>query len=228
MTPERMKERYEGGERTAELVKGYAVYLMSESKGQNDSYQQEAENIVREYFKGLTDEQRVARENLFVYTDFLQKMSDVQGQFLVKHYDKFPQDIKESLNPVVDNMFRLQTIYFLYGESEMSDADYALLRKLVNEMGVNDNKWYDPMFQLIDCAQQKDYNVFLSFCEELYPTLNESQQLAIIGGLSSIIKTDDKQIKKRASQFIRTRLPNMTLEQLMNVVYPLSVFERDL
>ena len=229
MTPERMKERYECGERTLELVKGYATYLKSKSRGNNDSFQQESERIVCEYFKGLTDEQRLARENLFVYTDFLQQMSDVQGQYLIKHYDEFPEDIKVSLNPVIDKLFRLQTIYLLYGECELNNADYVLLRKLVNEMGVNGDKWYDPMFQLIDCLQEKkDYNVFLSLCEQLYPTLNESQQLTIIGGLSSIIKTDDKQIKKLASQFIRSRLPEMTLGQLMNVVYPLSVFEKDL
>ncbi len=36
-----------------------------------------------------------------------------------------------------------------------------------------------------------------------------------------------KVIRKRAAQFIRQRLPEMTLGQLMNVVYPLSMLERD-
>lgn len=36
-----------------------------------------------------------------------------------------------------------------------------------------------------------------------------------------------KVIRKRAAQFIRQRLPEMTLGQLMNVVYPLSILERE-
>jgi len=228
MTPERMKERYDNGERTVGLVKGYATYLMSKSNQNNDPSQQEAKNIINEYFDGLNDEQRISRENLFIYTDFLQQMSDVQGQYLIKHYADFPTGIREELKPVIDKLFRLQTIYLLYGECVMNDTEYTSLKKFVDETGVNGDKWYNPMFQLIDCLKQKDYNVFLSLCEELYPSLNESQQLTIIGGLSSIIRTNDKQIKKRASQFIRVRLPEMTLGQLMNVVYPLSIFEKDL
>ena len=59
--------------------------------------QQEATRIIHEYFEGLTDKQKLAKENLFVYTDFLQQMSDVQGQYLVKHFDEFPVEHKESL-----------------------------------------------------------------------------------------------------------------------------------
>lgn len=67
----------------------------------------------------------------------------------------------------------------------------------------------------------------LDLCEKLYPTMNDSQRVAIIGGMSSIVKTDDKTIKKRAAQFIRQRLPELTLAELMNVVYPLSMLERE-
>lgn len=228
MSPERMKERYENGERSTRLVREYATYLLSQVRRNNDIFQQEATRIIHEYFEGLTDKQKLAKENLFVYTDFLQQMSDVQGQYLVKHFDEFPVEHKESLKSVIDNLFKLQAINLLYGECAMNESEYAQFKKMVNEMGVNGNNWYNPMFQLIECLQQKDYHIFLSLCEEIYPTLDESQQLTIIGGMSSIIRTDDKQIKKRASQFIRTRLPEMTLGQLMNVVYPLSVLEKDL
>ena len=228
MTPERMKERYLNGERTTELVKGYATYQMSKSRGSNDSFQQEAEKIVREYFNELNDTQRIAPENLFVYTDFAQRITDPQSKYLITHYNKFPSDIKVQLKEVIDRLFKEQTYTYLFGERTVEADDYALLRKYVNEMGVNDDKWYNPMFELIDCLQQKDYNIFLSLCEKLYPNLDESQRITLIGGLSQMIKTDDKQIKKRASQFIRSRLPQMTLGELMNVVYPLSVFEKDL
>ena len=228
MTPERMKGRYESGERTIELVKGYATYLTTQIRRNNDSYQQEAEKIIHDYFKGLNDEQRLSKENLFVYTDFLRQMSDIQGEFLIEHFDEFPLEMKEQLQSVVDDLFKLQTIYLLYGECTMNASEYKQFKKLVNDMGANENNWYNPLFQLIECLQQKDYHAFLSLCEEIYPKLDESQQLNIIGGMGTIIKTDDKQIKKRASQFIRTRLPEMTLGQLMNVVYPLSVLERDL
>ena len=94
-------------------------------------------------------------------------------------------------------------------------------------MGVNKDKWFNPMFELIECREKKDYNALLDLCEKLYPTMNESQRVVIIGGMNSIIATDDKVIRKRAAQFIRQRLPEMTLGQLMNVVYPLSMLERE-
>lgn len=228
MTPERMEERYEAGERTIGLVKGYATYLLGKSRGGNDPNQLEAEKIIREYFEGLDDAQKLSSENLFIYTEFAQKMTDVQGKYLFAHYDEFPSDSKEKLKEVVDRLLKEQTYAYLYGERAIEEADYASLKKQVNEMGADEAQWYNPMFQMIDCLQQKDYHVFLSFCEELYPTLSEEHRIALIGGMSSIIRTDDKEIKKRASQFIRTRLPEMTHGELMNVVYPLYVLEKDL
>lgn len=103
----------------------------------------------------------------------------------------------------------------------MEEKEYAQLRRWVNDLGVNNEQWYTPLFRMIE----KDYRAFLSLCEKLYPTMNESQQLVLIGGFSSMIRTDDPVIKQKASQFLRTRLPEMTLAQLMSVVYSLSVFE---
>ena len=42
MSPERMKERYENGERSTRLVREYATYLLSQVRRNNDSFQQEA------------------------------------------------------------------------------------------------------------------------------------------------------------------------------------------
>lgn len=209
------------------LVKGYAAYLMSQSRGGGDTLEQEALKIVTDYFNSLNDAQRISNENMFIYMDFTQRMIDVPGQYLVANFSKFPKESQAVLLKKVDELFKEQVYAYLYGERPVAAKDYALMKEQVNKMSVNKDKWFNPMFELIECREKKDYNALLDLCEKLYPTMNESQRVVIIGGMNSIIATDDKVIRKRAAQFIRQRLPEMTLGQLMNVVYPLSMLERE-
>lgn len=227
MSPEQMEKRYKDGERSLALVKGYAAYLMSQSRGGGDTLEQEALKIVTDYFNSLNDAQRISNENMFIYMDFTQRMVDVPGQYLVANFSKFPKESQAVLLKKVDELFKELVYAYLYGERPVAAKDYALMKEQVNKMGVNKDKWFNPMFELIECREKKDYNALLDLCEKLYPTMNESQRVVIIGGMNSIIATDDKVIRKRAAQFIRQRLPEMTLGQLMNVVYPLSMLERE-
>lgn len=226
MSPEQMEKRYKAGDRSLSLVKGYASYLMSQSRGGGDPFEQETNKVIKDYFNGLSDIQRVNKENLFVYKDFTLRMTDIPGKYLVANFDKYSKESQTILLEVVDRLFKEQMYAYLYGERPVEKNDYDFMKRQVNEMGVNKDKWFDPMFELIDCRETKDFNAVLDLCEKLYPTMNESQQLVIIGGMSSIIQTNDKAIRKRAAQFIRDRLPKMTVGQLMNVVYPLVMLEK--
>ena len=62
MTPARITERYQSGERTPELVNAYAMSFME--KRQED----EGFKVVNDYFNSLTKAERLALENAFLFT----------------------------------------------------------------------------------------------------------------------------------------------------------------
>ena len=68
-TPERMKQRYESGERTADLISAYAGLKMEEvykNRQPDMTKKDEAFKMVQDYFDGLKDKERLAEENLFI------------------------------------------------------------------------------------------------------------------------------------------------------------------
>ena len=72
-TPERLKERYESGERTADFISSYAGMLLEdayEKRGGDAEKNAAAFDMLQSYFNSLTDSQKVASETRFYYPVF--------------------------------------------------------------------------------------------------------------------------------------------------------------
>lgn len=63
MTPERVKERYEGGERNTELVIAYSAVIRDESRNYEKGLSR-ATQVLDDYFLSLPDAQRLDPENM--------------------------------------------------------------------------------------------------------------------------------------------------------------------
>ena len=61
LSPERMKERYESGERTPDLINNYVNSIL-EKRNEEAGFK-----ILNDYFNSLTDAQRMLAENYFIF-----------------------------------------------------------------------------------------------------------------------------------------------------------------
>ena len=119
-TPERMKARYEGGERTPKLIASYAAYLKTEAFNQRDKFADligQANKIVHDYFNGLTDAEKLSPENLFVYTEYAMAINNYLGAKIpydATAYNALKQQINElglNKDKQYDPCFRLIECY---------------------------------------------------------------------------------------------------------------------
>ncbi len=204
MSPARMAERYNSGERTPELVNAYAMLHMEQRK------EEEGFKIVNDYFASLTDAQRVAAPNAFLYTRYTLDINDVKGKFMVAHRNEFDPSVREAIMERIGRLYNSAlTSYFsgyIFRENKYKEEDYLALKKEMQDLGLDANGTYAPMFRLIECRVKSDDATFLSMCEKEFDALSESARGLLMMNMTRLIQTEDKGILKNMSQFIRSRL----------------------
>lgn len=226
-SPERMQARYDGGERTPDLISAYAAYKMSQSGSGHGVSAKEARRIVKDYFDGLTDEARLAHENVFIYTNYVQSVYDGGvGEFMLTHRDGFASEDKEKINVLIGKLFKEQVYRYIMTGTPYEEETFRKLKQDIRDLKLNKDGWYDGLFRLIECHATGNLSAFIDRCEKEYDALDEEQRSYLISSLGDLVKTDDKALKQRAAQFIRNRLAGMTINQLAGVTYPLGLLEQ--
>lgn len=225
-SPQRMKERYDSGERSAALVAAYAAYKMSTDRTGTGAAAQEAHRIVKDYFDNLSQEARLLHENLFIYTRYANNLHDSMARFMITNRNSFATEDREKIQKTIETLYKDQAYRYLMKYVPYNDADYRQMKEEMNALGLNKDGAYDGVFQLIECYAKGNLNTFLKLCEKVYSKLNEEQQSCLIGSMGSLINTDDKALRKKAALFIRSRLATMTVNQLGSVAYPLMILEK--
>ena len=211
-SPESLKARYDGGERTADLISAYAACLMDEAEqnGQLNKAKVDTVNqLVLDYFNGLTDAQKLSAENLFVYQRYSKSPLDAYGRYMVAHREEFALEIREQINNRLAELYREYMAYALSGDRPYDATDYATVKKEMNELGYNDDKHFDPVFRLIESYAEGDLIAFVDCCEAEYENLDEHGRFNLVYGMNNLIKTDNPAVLKRVSGFLRSHLSTM-------------------
>ena len=217
-SPEKMKERYDSGERTADLISTYAAYQMSEAKSgrrYNKEKEKLAYDIVNEYFNGLSDTEKLASENLFIYTNYIQDANDVIAKYMIAHRNEFAPEIKEKIADIINDVLKKQIYSYLGMMKEYDENTYQETKKNIEEIGLNTDKSFNPVYNLIECHAKGDLNAYIDLCEKEYQSLNKEQQNTLIFRFSDLVNTKDKAIRQKASNFIRSLLANMSASEIM-------------
>lgn len=225
-SPERLKARYESGERTPDLISAYASLKMSEARGRNgEAKRNEALQMVRDYFNGLSDADRLKAENLFVYTEYIESTGDEIARFMVAHRNDFDPSIREDIAKTISKLYKTQLYGYMSGRMPYDAAVYEQTKKDINELGLNANKEYDPCFRFIECHTKGNLNAFLSLCENEYKSLSPELKSTLLSDFSTLIDTKDEAIRQRASKFIRAQLADMDVNGILFAAYQLMEFE---
>ncbi|GAE85688.1 thioredoxin fold domain-containing protein [Bacteroides reticulotermitis] len=216
-TPERLKARYDGGERTADLISAYAGMKLEEvyaGRRPDESKKQEAFQLVQDYFKGLKDPQKLAPENLFIYTTYTESPLDEIAKYMIAHRTAFDPTIKNQIADRIALLYKTQIQGYMMARSEYNDVEYKEIKKGITDLGLNKENQYTQALRFIESQGQGTPADFLTLCETEFKNLDQDQQTCLVVNFSGLIKTEDEAVLKRASQFLRGQLKDMEASAL--------------
>ncbi|MBQ8502046.1 MAG: thioredoxin family protein [Bacteroides sp.] len=208
MTPVRLAERYQAGERTPELVNNYAMNLMEQRK------EEEGFKVVNEYFESLTEAQRLAPENLFLYTRYTVNVEDPKADFMVEHRNDFAEANREEIMQRISRLYNsVLSTYFsghIWANKLYNEEKYQALKSKLQELGLVEKNNYAPMFRLIEQRITGNDKAFLELCRKEYDNLSDSAKSLLIMNITRLLPTKDPEILRGMSQFVRGQLATAT------------------
>lgn len=212
LSPERMTERYQHGERTAELVQAYAGYLVEKAyEGRRPDKEKlaEANQVINDYFNSLTDEQKVAKENMFVYgMEYAGRPSDDKIKYLVAHRQEVGEG-KDLVQEIIGRVYDSELNNFLSGDEMLSSAVVKVSQEEMNALGLNDGGKNKAAFCLLEAYVGGDKNLYVEACEQHFRQLTAAQQQCVFSSYDRLLKGADQDVLRRAVKFMRGQLADL-------------------
>ncbi len=211
---DRLEARYQSGERTPELIRTYASLQKSKKA---------ARDIVKSYFDGLSDEQRVKEENSFIYMDYTEKLEDEYIRYMIANRDRFTASLKEEIMERVSSMYVDQVAFsgFLKYDRELLENT----RKEIEQLGLNADGRYDLMFRFVACRENDDWGRYLDLFEKEYDVMSLDDKRTVTIGMFGLSQASDKDVLEHASRFIRRHFLDMDVTLIFMAVPVLSGIE---
>ena len=224
-TPERVKARYEGGERSAQVVSAYAKNLMEEATNGRRKPDQakvdEANNVIANYFNSLTDEQKLANENTFIYINYASSLDSDFAKFMIANHDKFAEPAKTKVKEVMEKLYDKKVLEYV--ATKEKDADYETLKSDIRKAGLNDR--FEGCFKLVEVRAQGS-TALLDYCDKEFDNMDAATKRVLVSSISSMIDMKDKAVKERASKFLRSKLAGLEVMDIYTSVIQLYQIEQ--
>lgn len=212
LTPERMKQRYESGERTPELVNAYAMDFM-EKKKYDEGYK-----IINDYFNSLTDKQKLSAENLFVFSRYTFDISDPKCQYWVKHINQADAKVKEEALSHIQKLYHSALSTYLSGytfeENKYNEAEYQQTKKDIRSLKLDKKYPFAPMFELIECYAKGDKNQFFEMVKNKKGELDQKDFELILLNVTRLFP-NSPELTPEIISYIRTSLPELRGSTIM-------------
>lgn len=214
-SPEKMKERYEGGERSPELIDAYAFHFMEQGK------EDEGYRIVNDYFNSLTDAQKLDPANYFLFSRYTLSLEDVKADFLAHHYAEFDASVREKAQAHVQRLYRSALISYLSGfvfaEGKYDEATYGKLKQEIQSLGLDKSYPYAPVFALIECYAKGDKAAYMELLKKEKANLASGDFELVLLNTSRLFPaaSTDKALLAQMASYIRSLLPEMKPSTIM-------------
>lgn len=220
LTPERMKAKFEKGDRDAELVGAYASYLYRHAQeGRRTNYEEmnQAKQIVSNYFASLTDEQRLKEENFFVYSySFCTNPKQETAQFLVNNMKNFPAEMESLVNSTVEKLLRYRMGILIGLNEPFTAEDVDVLEAAVKTSGIGKKDEFVPTMLTLRAMLSGD-EAYFSTVQKYYDKMNESDQIYVASVIGEVIKSTDKAFCTKVNKWLRGKLATMPYSALYYV-----------
>ncbi len=227
-TPERMQQRYESGERTADLISAYAGMKMEEvykNRQPDMTKKDEAFKMVQDYFDGLKDQERLAEENLFIYTTYTESPADAIAQYMITNRDKFAPAVQDKIMNRIGELYKMDVLNYLTARVPFDQQKYSVVKKGVMDLGLNKDNYYTTAFRFIESYGAGDMDAFMTLCENEYDQLNDDYKSSLMYSFANVFANANETVKKRAAKFIRHSFLDMDATMIMFVAQQLMQLE---
>lgn len=206
-TPEGLKKRYEAGERTPQLIYDYG-YLTMKSGNEKKGYE-----IINGYFNSLSDQQKISKENWFLFTIFTNDLKDEKAQYLINHSSNFyPTISKKVVDDIVYKLLRLDIAGYMSGyrnrNNLFNQVDFDKTVAMINKVELDKKSQLLSTVKVakarIKCETTKgdDFSSFMKVCKEEFENLSEVDCSIMVGNFASMSLVASDKVKLDAIALI--------------------------
>lgn len=230
LTPEKMRKRYDEGDRSAELVGALAnsIYRQAtESRRPDRTLMAEAKKMVEDYFNSLNDEQRMKEENFFVYSyNFVENPKQVQAQYLFNNYNRFPASLQENVKATANKLLRYRMGILLQAGETYTQEDVDVIAAALKKADVSKKKdEFVPTIAVLTALIQGDEQYFNAI-QKHYEKMNISDQINIAGSIGEVIKSTDPAFCTKVNKWLRSKLPIMDYNAIFYAASSIRTLEK--
>ncbi len=231
LTKEQMaviEERYNKGERNAEIVQQYAMVIQRKPVKTQEEFKgktSKIEDMVQGYFSSLSTADRIKPENMFIYRQYTSSISQPAAQFLVNNKAAFPSEVRNEVEQMIIRIFDTDVTNYFSGEKAYDAQHFKSLKKQINRSGLNKDKKYDIFFRFIEARGKGSILDYMKFCEKNVGQLNKEQQILVFGHFASLIDMKDIEQRMKAAKFLRGLLPQLDMDVVYQTISQIVVLE---
>ena len=229
LTPEKMRKRYDDGDRSAELVNALANTLYrqaTETRRVDKLLLGEAQKMVEDYFSNLNDEQRKQEDNFFVYSyNFVDNPKQPQAQYLFDNYGKFPTGMKEKVTATAEKLLRYRMGTMLQGDVSYTQADVDVIADAVRKTTIGRKDEFVPTIAVLT-AQIQGEEPYFTAVQKNYDKMNVSDKINVASAIGDVIKSTDATFCTKVNKWLRSKLATMDYSAIYYAARSISSLER--
>lgn len=210
--PEKIRVRYDSGERSAFVVSTYAAQLKSEIRmmRRGDKEKEELlDKVIKDYFTGLGDKQKLKKENFFLYRDYADNTTDDKLQYLFANRDKVGKSDRIEVDTILEKAYKQQIYSCLYYSEPYTAEQIDQFKQQFHELGLNADGKYTPCFAVIDAHASGNMAEYVKQMEINYPKMEEVVRNTALMGMGNALQEASKDDKDKAAKFLRSLLAEM-------------------
>lgn len=216
--PDAVTKRYNEGDRSVSTVKAYASLLQTKALKDRRNYamhMEEVIGVVQDYFKGLSDKDRYAAENLFVYENYTQNLDDPSAKFLVSNLSKFPSETRIAATAATEKFFNDVFMKYFTGYQKVDPALYEQAKKDIKKLKIDKEGKLAEIQSFIDVYAKGDMEQYIEYVDKNFDSLSDERQQYLANMFSHLFTDCDAATKKRAARCLRNHLSNLPY----NIIY---------
>ncbi len=215
LTPAKMKARYEQGDRTPQLVEAYANSIYKEAtsgRKTDEAKRDEAKKMVTDYFDTLSPEQRVAKENFFVYSyNYTSSPMQPAARFLVENRSKFATDQQADVEETLKKLYNYRIGTLLQGIDKPSTGELTQVQEDIAAIGLYKGKEEatKAAFNLLRAMEAGDAATTLAVMRKNFPVMDDNFKATAVMSIASWTENASDDVKHQTAQWLRSQLADL-------------------
>ena len=83
------------------------------------------------------DKERLAEENLFIYTTYTESPADAIARYMIANRDKFAPAIRSNISDRIKELYKMDVLNYLTARIPFNQQQYDIVKKGVMDLGLN-------------------------------------------------------------------------------------------